>query len=178
MDTTTILIGVAVVLICAAPVILFTNTDKKAASKLLKFIRKEAGKLQCNICEPEQTGDFALALDEKQKLLLFVKKLKYDYVFQSISLKDYSECKVVRTDRLSNNKNAYTDGIQKIELKFINKDRNKSPFTLELFNADENSTIQDELKLAEKWSVTINKLLIITFNYKSEKMREAELILV
>jgi hypothetical protein len=178
MDTATILIGVAIALLCAAPVIFFTNTDKKTSSKLLKFIRKEAAKQQYNIAEPEQSGDFALALDEKQKVLLFAKKLKYDYVFQSIGLKDYTECRVVRTDRLSHNKNTHSEGIQKIELRFTNKDKNKASLTLEFFNADENPSIQDELKLAEKWSVIINKLLISTVNQKSEKIRETELNIV
>lgn len=178
MDTATILIGVAIALLCAAPVIFFTNTDKKASSKLLKFIRKEAAKQQYNISEPEQTGDFALALDDKQKVLLFAKKLKYDYIFQSIGLKDYTECKVVRTDRLTHNKNTHTEGIQRIELRLANKDKNKSTLILELFNADENPAIQDELKLAERWSTIINNHLINSLNYKSEKMREAELNLV
>ncbi len=178
MDTATIVIGVAIALLCAAPVIFFTNTDKKASSKLLKYIQKEARKIQCNIAVPEQTGDFAIALDENQKKLLFAKKLKYDYVFQSIGLKDYSECRLVRTDRISHDKKMHFEGIQSVELKLIGKTKHQSDITLELFNADENPTIQDELKMAEKWSEIINKQLKNSLDNKSEFKKEAEHIVV
>jgi len=175
MDTATILIGVAVFLICAAPVILFTNNDKKASSKLLKFISKEAGNLQYNVSETDQSGDFALAMDVNQKMLLFAKKLKYEYMIQNLALKDFNECKVIKSERISHNKNAHTDGIQKIELRFYYKEKTKSPLNIELFNAEENPSIQDELKVAEKWSVLINKLCNRSINSETQKVKEFEL---
>lgn len=159
MDFTTLLIGLVVIAVCAVPVVLLSNTNKKQGIKLFKRMQKEVSKMHCQLTLHDVCGDFMLGMDEPIRKVFFLKELKYDMIFQVLDLNDMSQCKVILVDRSIGKKSSETRVTERIELQFTPKDKGKSVVSLLLYEANDNPVIGDELLIANKWAERIQYLL-------------------
>lgn len=159
MDFTTLLIGLLVIAICAVPVVLLSNNNKKQGAKLLKRMQKEMSKHHGQLTRYDQCGDFLIGMDEPIRKVYFLKELKYDVVFQTIDLNDMLQCKMVLVDRSIGKKSSDTRVTERIELQFTPKDKGKSVVSLLLYEANENPVVGDELLIANKWAERVQYLL-------------------
>lgn len=159
MDFTTLIIGLVVIAVCAVPVVLLSNTNKKQGAKLLKRMQKEVTKTHCQLTRHDLCGDFMIGMDEPIRKLFFLKQLKYDTIFQVLDLNDMSQCKVTLVDRSIGKKSSDTRVTERIELQLTPKDKSKSVVSLLLYEANDNPVIGDELLIANKWAERIQYFL-------------------
>ncbi|BBE20045.1 hypothetical protein AQPE_4236 [Aquipluma nitroreducens] len=76
---------------------------------------------------------------------------------QQIDLADILKCRVIESSRSVSTKEGSLKVVDKIELSFVNPDKNKPDTKVEFYNADyDRLTLTGEVQLSEKWCKILN----------------------
>ena len=160
MDTTAIITGIALIAIVLVPLILHHQGKKNTEVRFLKDITTLAEKENAIISQKEIWRDcYAIALDEKSKILFYLNKLKHKEQKTVVDLFSIEKCRVATTSR-----NVRTNGginlvIDRLDL-ILTFNRSDIPEkVLEFYDNDEFMTPDGELPLVEKWQCLINSQL-------------------
>ena len=155
LDLGTVIIGIFGTFLCILPFILIARSRKNRAKQLLKSLTKIANEHQCQINQKETFGNFAIGLDELKNAVFFYRESKDKIDEQYLELADFQNCKVINTNRTFKNNGSLQKVIDKLELDFIPKTKEKQDVKLEFFNADVSLQLYEELHGVEKWSKII-----------------------
>lgn len=150
MDTTSLIIGSIVLVICLIPIILFNyNSSVKQKIRYENLIQK-AKENDAIIHEKDSWNATIIGIDKRNKLLFFSKKSDEFDKFISINISDLLNCRIERTE---NNDKV----LEKLELELTFA--SKPTIVLEFFDKNETRLIVNEIEMIQKWQNLLNKII-------------------
>ena len=152
METTTILLTVAIIILCALPIALVLRNKSKNEKKFRERLSNIGGD-GATLKKFDRWGNKAVAVDNRNHKLYFFS----DRIDNGHKVIDLSELQQVSLIKTHHNGGLQASGvIKKVELYLIPKDKAKPNIELEFYNSEHDSlTIREELQLAEKWSTIL-----------------------
>lgn len=151
MDTSTLIIGVTVALICVMPFVLASTMSKRREKKLMGALNLMADAVPTKYNNFEVFRNGAIAIDENDAYVFFA-RLANGLDQKCINLNDVKQCNVVEN---FHNSDTVADTMG---LKFILADGKQEEF-LEFFNSDIEATSEGVSQLLGKWNLAINAKL-------------------
>jgi hypothetical protein len=142
-------------MICALPFVIISARQKRSEKRFLKVLLDYAIQNQLSLSQHEIVGNQAIALSEAGNSILFLKRRNNNDQLQQIDLEQIDRCYVNKPSRGS------IDGsyslMERIELRFAFRDKNKQETVFELYNMEHDSmSMNGELLMAEKWNTIAN----------------------
>lgn len=159
MDTRTLIIASALIIVCFSPFILLAIGRKIKEKKLLLPIQTMAKNNNCLLTKFDIWDYSAIGLDETCKKLFFYRNIKNTVKSREVKLSEIEKCRIINSGRPVNKKESYIHNISKLELEFVPFVKEQTPFFLEFFNSEVNMQLVDELQLIEKWLKIINDIV-------------------
>lgn len=157
MDLTIIILGVIFTLICTLPFILSANSRKNKSKFLFNNLQDLAKNASCNLTKYALNGNYAIGLDEQNKVCFFYKKVNEKISEEIIYLK---EVKTVEWQKIDKFNTARTQSaIDKLQLKFAFNDSSKSAITLSFFDLSDGLGLSDEFASMKKWHQEISAII-------------------
>ena len=157
MDKGTTIMGIVIVLICALPIILSTVNNSKRKKRILQGLYDFAAINNCKISKYAMINNLTIGIDEPSLMIFFIKKTNENDILQQINLSEIQKCKVINSARSVKSKDNSLNVIEKIELAFAFKDKNKKEILLEFYNhINDGSTFTGDVNLVEQWCEIIN----------------------
>lgn len=159
MDLRSIIIGTILLAICVVPIIRMNRNRGKRERKSIQSLIDIANKENCKISKHEICCDLVIGMDETKNVVFFYKNVDGNELKQVINLSEIKSCKVINTGRAFKNKNENNKVVDRLELSFIPKAKNKSENRVEFYNAEESGQLNGEIQSIEKWSKLIAERL-------------------
>lgn len=156
MDLGTSIIGAILVAICVLPFLLLGRSRRKREKRMMQSLMKIAEKENCIISEQDSCREFIIGIDRTNHFLFFNKFSNGKETSRFANLEEIQSCKLVNKSRAIDKKESNVLVIDKLELSFRPLDKNSEEFSWEFYSSDENSHLDDELQLLEKWVKIIN----------------------
>lgn len=157
MDTTTIVIGVIIILCAALPIILTNYFRRRRERMALQGIQDLAEKSGEELDAYEIGMVFSIGMDKSLRHLYFshigepALQVQLSKVKHSTILNKSHDVKTAEGNH---------NVIDLIGIQIVLKDETQQPIVLEFFNAEKDSiSIDNESRVAEHWSRLINKQL-------------------
>lgn len=161
MDTGSTLIGTIMIMLIIVPFIIISYRKKRKKVSLLQSLNTYAQQFNCEISEHEFCGDFLLALDESKNFVFFLKYDKDDKTFQKADLSTIEKCKTIKRNHTASLKNRTDVLTEHIDLVFLPSKKNQAAINFELYDAEKNLQLGDEIQCADKWEKLLNKRLTV-----------------
>ena len=158
MDLGNIILGTIILTICIGPLVLLYFKSVNTNTKMLQSLKEIAQQHNCSISKHEFCNNFAIGLDENNNYAFFFKQIEKDSISQFVNLSEFKDCKAVKRTSFTKVKDENITFFEKIELKFIPKNKSQAETTFELYTP-ENRQLSGELQLVDKWSTQINEHL-------------------
>ena len=149
MDSTSLTIGIILLIICVLPFILFSVINTKKRKKRIENLILKAKENNATIQEKDDWNQSIIGIDKTNKMLFFSKKSEEFDKFISINISELLKCRIERTE----NKNKVLEKLE-LELTFASK----PTVVLEFFNKDETRLILNEIEIIQKWQTLLNKI--------------------
>lgn len=149
MDSTSLTIGIILVIVCVLPFILFSVNNSKKRKKRIENLVKKAKESNATIQEKDDWNQSIIGIDKTNKMLFFSKKSEEIDKFISINISELLKCRIERTE----NKHKVLEKLE-LELTFASK----PTVVLEFFNKDETRIILNEIEIIQKWQTLLNKI--------------------
>lgn len=149
MDSTSLTIGIILVIICVLPFILFSLSNSKKRKKRIQNLVKKAKESNATIQEKDDWNQSIIGIDKTNKMLFFSKKSEEFDKFISINISELLKCRIERTE---NNHKV----LEKLELELTFA--SKPTVVLEFFNKNETRLILNEIEIIQKWQTLLNKI--------------------
>lgn len=157
MELGTAIIAAAIIFACIIPFVLISRSNKKKEQQFLEMLSNLSEKSNCKISKYDIWNNAAIGTDEASSMIFFVKKSGELETHQQINLTKVEKCIVVNTSRTIINQSDHQKVIDKLELVFSDRDKNKPETAMVLYDANSDSlTLSGELQLAEKWCKIAN----------------------
>lgn len=152
METTTILLTVAIIILCASLIAVALRNKSKKEKKFRERISNIGGN-GATLETFDGWGKKAVAIDNSNHKLYFFSD-RIDKGHKVIDLSDIRQVNLIKTHH--NGASQGSGVIKKVELNLVSKDKTKPTIELEFYNSEHDSlTIREELQLAEKWSTIV-----------------------
>ena len=152
--------GLILILVCVLPFIIVNQINQGRNRKYLKQLQVLAAEMNARITQYETWSGAAIGVDEHDKHLFFIKKVKDEFRNTHINLNNVKNCRVIHAEKSAtqNSKPGASHG--RIDLVFTSREKNEPDSSLEFYNADYDSiSLSHELQLTDKWSGIMNKLI-------------------
>ena len=149
MDSTSLTIGIILVIICVLPFILFSVSNSKKRKKRIQNLVKKAKESNATIQEKDDWNQSIIGIDKTNKMLFFSKKSEEFDKFITINISELLKCRIERTE---NNHKV----LEKLELELTFA--SKPTVVLEFFNKNESRLILNEIEIIQKWQTLLNKI--------------------
>lgn len=159
MDITTALIGLLVVALILIPFIAMGRKSGRNARELGSLLRDFAATHDGNITRMDYVRNMALGLDERERVLYFLKRTAEGNQTRRIDLNHVRDCRVVQTRRTVRQGGVADSFIESLRLAFSLAAVKQPDDIIELYNADETMQVTSELQLANKWASLVNDLV-------------------
>jgi len=156
MNWGTAIIGLIIIFICAIPFVIMYYNRVKTENKMLQSLDEIAHQHNCKISQHEFCGDYVMGLDLHRNFVFFFKQKKEEAISQCVDLSEVQTFKVLKKTTNVNNGNGNLSFIERIELCFIPKSKNKEEIKFELYDEEINMQLSGELLFADKWTKQIN----------------------
>jgi hypothetical protein len=157
MNLSIALITIVTIAAFVTPLVLITRSRKAKEKRFLQILIEMARKTNSAISDHEYFNNTAIGIDKEAHRLFFMRKTTAGDNNQEIDLKEVLRCRMVNTSNTVSHKESTYTVIEKIQLAFTYRDKNKPETTMEFYNNDHDSlTISGELQIAEKWARIIN----------------------
>ena len=162
MDLGTIMIGLAFLLFCVIVFIILSRSNRKKEKKILQSLMELAEQRNCNIVQHDIWNNSAIGIDNTANIVFAVRETKKDSNSFQIDLSEIQKCRIINVNRMVGNKEDNYKIIEKLELGFAYRDKNKAETILNLYNAEhDDASLNGELQLIEKWCRIANDKLKI-----------------
>lgn len=159
MDTSTIIIGLIMVALCALPFIL-SNTNRKSSDQTIKkAIFELAHKNNTSILQNDFWFKTAIGINTANHQLFFYRKAKNLETSEIIDLTNYKKCSVIKLNDNSN----HIDVLQLVLTPISSKNKE---IILDFYNSEFNPQLNGEVQLIEKWSKIINETIFSKITIK------------
>ena len=149
MDSTSLTIGIILLIVCVLPFILFSVKNRKKRKKRIQNLIKKAQENNATIQEKDDWNQSIIGIDKTNKMLFFSKKSEEFDKFISINISELLKCRIERTENKHN-------VLEKLELELTFASR--PTIVLEFFNKNETRLILNEIEIIQKWQTLLNKI--------------------
>lgn len=149
MDSTSLIIGIILLIVCVLPFILFSVNNSKKRKKRIQNLIQKAKENNATIQEKDDWNQSIIGIDKTNKMLFFSKKSEEFDKFISINISELLKSRIERTE----NKNKVLEKLE-LELTFASR----PTIVLEFFNKDETRLILNEIEIIQKWQTLLNKI--------------------
>jgi hypothetical protein len=149
MDSTSLIIGIILLIVCVLPFILFSVNNSKKRKKRIQNLIQKAKENNATIQEKDDWNQSIIGIDKTNKMLFFSKKSEEFDKFISINISELLKSRIERTE----NKNKVLEKLE-LELTFASK----PTVVLEFFNKDETRILLNEIEIIQKWQTLLNKI--------------------
>lgn len=149
MDSTSLTIGIILMIVCVLPFILFSVINTKKRKKRIENLILKAKENNATIQEKDDWNQSIIGIDKTNKMLFFSKKSEEFDKFISINISELLKCRIERTENKHN-------VLEKLELELTFASR--PTVVLEFFNKDETRLILNEIEIIQKWQTLLNKI--------------------
>ena len=164
MDSGTILTGGIIIFFCMILFVLINRNKRKKEKRFLQPLNGLAEKHRCKISQYEIWNNSIIGIDHLTNQVFFIKRITDEETFQHIKLAEIQKCRVSevgRTVALASRTVGISGMgvkvIDRVELVFVNHDKNKPDLIAEFYNKETgNLNLTGELQLAEKWCKIVN----------------------
>lgn len=107
----------------------------------------------CTISEFDFWKNSAIGIDKAMHRLFYIRIAKSEELKKEINLSEIQKCRIINASRSMSVKNGNYTAIDRIELIFTYRDKNKPELGLEFYNSIHDSlTLTGEVQLVEKWA--------------------------
>lgn len=155
-----IIIFLAIVILCAIPIIIVNSKKKKKEKLFIQVLLDLAEKNNCKLTERDLWNNTQIGIDKDAGKLFFVKKTDAEEVTKVVDLSEIQKCRVINTSRTVNIKDSVQTVLERLELAFVNQDKNKPEIILGFYNsAIDSLSLRNEFQLTEKWSGIVNSTI-------------------
>lgn len=163
MDSSTTITG-GFILFCIILFVIANRNKRKKEKQFLQPLNRLAEKDNCKISQYDIWNNSIIGIDNLTNHIFFIKNIFDDEISQSIKLSDILKCRinevgqtVTLASRTVGIKGNVIKAFDKVELVFINRDKNKPDLIAEFYNKETgNLNLTGELQLAEKWCKIAN----------------------
>ncbi len=163
MDSSTTIAG-GFILFCIILFVINNRNKRKKEKQFLQPLNRLAEKDNCKISQYDIWNNSVIGIDNLTNQVFFIKNAFEDEASQTIQLNEILKCRVNevgRTMTLASRtvgiKGNVIKAFDKVELVFINRDKNKPELIAEFYNKETgNLNLTGELQMAEKWCKIIN----------------------
>ena len=159
MDTSTIIIGLIMVALCALPFILSSTNRKSSEQTIKKAIFELAQKNNTSILQNDFWYKTAIGINTTNYQLFFYRKTKDLETSEIIDLSNYKKCSVIKLNDNSNH-------IDVLQLVLAPNTTKNKEVILDFYNSEYNPQLNGEVQLIEKWSKIINETIYNTTTIK------------
>lgn len=149
MDSTSLIIGILLLVICVLPFVWFSISNSKKRKKRIDNLIKKAKENNAYIQEKDDWNKSIIGLDKTNKMLFFSKNSEEFDKFIFINISELQQSRIERTE---NNHKV----LEKLELELTFA--SKPTIVLEFFNKEETRLIMNEYELIQKWQTLLNKI--------------------
>lgn len=162
MGTGTIIFVLVVLIGIVLPIVLLNSKKKNKEKQFIKTLFDLAEKNNCKISEHNLWNNTLIGIDKETRKLFFIRKTDNNLTTNEIDLSEIQKCRIVKSNRIVNNKDSENNVVDKLELSFAFRDTKKSETILEFYNTNrDNLTVYRELQLIEKWSELVNATIAV-----------------
>jgi hypothetical protein len=173
MDSNTTITGGIFVLLCIILFVLINRNKSKKVKQFLQPLNRLAEKYNCKISQYDIWNNSIIGLDNLANQIFVIKNISNEDIHLNVKLMEIQKCRVNEVSRTVNIasrtmgiKGNVVKDIDKIELVFINNDKNAPDLIAEFYNKETgNLNLTGELQMAEKWCKIANDK-ITTFRKK------------
>jgi len=164
MDSSTTITGGIFILFCIMLFVITNRNKRKKEKQFLQPLNRLAEKDNCKISQYDIWNKSIIGIDNLTNRVFFIKNVFYDETSKSIQLNEILKCRVNEVgqtmtlpSRTVGIKGNVIKAFDKVELVFINRDKNKPELIAEFYNKETgNLNLTGELQLAEKWCKIAN----------------------
>jgi hypothetical protein len=155
-----VMIGM-IVLVFVLPSIWMYVRNLKNEKQFRNNLFNLASGSNCRISEFDFWKNSAIGIDKNKHRIFYIRDLKSEKLKKEVDLSEIQKCRVLNASRSLNSKNGNYTAIDRLELVFTSKDKNKPEIGLEFYNTTHDSlALAGEVQLVEKWSGIIGKELV------------------
>ncbi|AKD05012.1 hypothetical protein POKO110462_18675 [Pontibacter korlensis] len=173
MDFESIIIGIISLAIFIVPVILIQRKQKGKSLERVKSLTALGEKHHIKIEQHDFCSNYAIGIDSVQHKLLYLKEGEQNNQEVLVDLSRVLNCSVNKAFRDVN----HTRIMDKIELVFSFKEPKTPKLALTFYDKEISLTLNDELRLCEKWSVIVNETIQARPNGSAVEARKSTLAL-
>jgi hypothetical protein len=157
MDLSLIIISTICLLLFILLLVLANKSKKKKQARFLDPLNSLAESANCRISTHNIWNNSVIGFDETRHFIFAIHGTKTGRVELAINLAEIFRCKVSEISRSSGPKDGNLKIFDRIDLVFVNKDKNKADIVVPFYDAGiDRLTLAGELQLAEKWCVLAN----------------------
>jgi hypothetical protein len=161
METGTTIIGLVVILAIAIPFALLSFKKKKKGKEFLLKLNDFAKKNNCEISEFDHWDTSLIGIDNKAEKLFFMNYRADGIIEKIIPLDEIQRCRTINSSRTIKNQKQSSTVIDKIELAFTYRDKNKTDEVIEFYNSVfDGFVLSNELIITEKWQKIMDAFLL------------------
>jgi len=156
-----LIIYLAVVAIsCAIPIIIINSKKKRKEKLFIQLLLDLAEKSNSKITQRDLWNNSQIGIDKEACRLFYIKQTNSEEVIKVVDLSEIQKCRVINTSRTVNFKDSVQTVLEKLELAFVNQDKNKSEIILGFYDsAIDSLSLRNEFILTEKWSEIVNSTI-------------------
>lgn len=152
MDSGATIVGIIVLLICVTPFVLLSRNSRKRKQEVLDRLVRLADQKNCKISRYDIWNNSAVGIDDTARWVFFTRKVNGAQTEYRINLAEVQKCRMLNSHRTVSRADGNQKMIDRLELAFTYRDKNKGETVLEFYNRDFDSpTLSGELQLTEKW---------------------------
>lgn len=152
MFTASVFVGLLFLLICIIVFIGLSNSNRKKEKQLLGQLKELASENNYTITQYDLWDQFAIGMDDAANIVLMVNNTNQPSSRLEVNLSEVLHCNFIKTNRQFIGQPQDYKEIGKIELVFINRNKQRPTIVMEFYNFDKGgSSLSGELQLAEKW---------------------------
>ena len=159
MELGTIIIGLIIIALCAAPFIFMARGRKRKQKELLNKLKSIAQSNNTDIGNFDFGPGFVVGLSSAKNYILFYKKKSEQDIEKCIPVDNLRKCEVKETKQRIRSKKGTEGIIDKLELVLYPKDQSAAPNSFEFYNSDDFLQLNGELQLAKKWSGIVKEAM-------------------
>jgi hypothetical protein len=157
MDVGTSLTGLIFLLFCVIIFVILSRSNRKREKQLLHLLKGLAAQNNCKIMQHDTWNNAAIGIDNTTNRLFAIRHTGNNTIPFQVDLYESQQCRVINTRNTGSNKEGNFGDIEKIELAFTYREKNKPETIFDFYNTASNTaSLNGELQLAEKWCKITN----------------------
>lgn len=159
MDLTTLLIGVAALAIFIVPVLMIQVANRRRDKRRIKAFKQLAAQNGLTLTKYDTWGESCIGVDEEKKKVYFSTGSNGQASSTLVNLSDVQTCSVSSDGKSLKTKEYNSALTERVSLDFWNGNGKQPEKSFLFFDKSIDSTLTDELLLAQKWEKIISDII-------------------